>query len=282
MQVIPAPAAMQQWSAAARSAGRSIGFVPTMGALHAGHTFLLDRARDENDVTVLSVFVNPLQFNERNDFERYPRTIEDDLALARQHGVDCVFLPSADDMYPPDASVRVLPGSVANGMEGDMRPGHFEGVTTVVAKLFNCVQPHRAYFGRKDYQQLAVISQMVDDLNFGLDIVAVDTVREPDGLALSSRNVRLLPADREQATVIHRSLSAARSAHASGCTDASTIREGVLAGLATADRARVEYVAVVDPVTLRPVSTTTDGAVVCVATWFGNVRLIDNVELPRP
>lgn len=281
MQIISAPAEMQQWSNKERSAGRSIGFVPTMGALHKGHTLLLDRARGDNDSTVLSIFVNPLQFNEMSDFDKYPRMVESDLDQARQHGVDCVFLPAAVDMYPPNASVRVLPGSASHGMEDDMRPGHFEGVTTIVAKLFNCVLPHRAYFGKKDYQQLAVVRQMVEDLNFGLDVVGIDTVREHDGLAMSSRNVRLLPDDREHAPAIFRSLSAARLSHASGNTDASSITREVLAGIATTERARIEYAAVVDPVTLRPVETTADGAVVCVAAWFGDVRLIDNIELPR-
>lgn len=279
MQVVSTPSAMQRWSAAEKRVPHSLGFVPTMGALHEGHTRLLDVARSENDSTVLSIFVNPLQFNVKDDFDRYPRTVEDDLELARRHGVDCVFLPSAADMYPPDATVRVAPGSAAEGMEGEMRPGHFEGVTTIVAKLFNCVLPDRAYFGKKDYQQLAVVRQMVTDLDFSVGIVGVDTVRENDGLALSSRNTRLTQAHRAEASVLYRGLTVAADGHSRGITDTDALRRAVVEVVDTVPQARLEYVAIVDQVTLQPVTTTRDGAVVCIAAWFGDVRLIDNIEL---
>ncbi len=280
MQIVSTPVEMQKWGKAARSASRSVGFVPTMGALHAGHAHLLERSAGENDATVLSIFVNPLQFNDTGDFARYPRTLDRDLAEAESHGVDCVFLPSETDMYPPDASVRIAPGSASHGMEGDGRPGHFEGVATIVGKLFNCVLPDRAYFGKKDYQQLAVIRQMVADLDFPVEIVGIDTVRESDGLAMSSRNMRLEANDRVDATVLHRALLAAGSAHRGGTHDAAEIETIVRRTVETSSRARLEYASVVHQTTLRAVDSTEHGAVVCLAAWFGDVRLIDNLELP--
>lgn len=281
MDVISAPVEMQRWVSAQRVSGRSIGFVPTMGALHAGHTTLLDESRQSNDVSVLSIFVNPLQFNVPSDFDKYPRETESDLALAKRHGVDCVFLPSERDMYGDNASVRVLAGSAALGMEGEMRPGHFDGVTTIVAKLFHCVLPDRAYFGKKDYQQLAVVRQMVKDLDFPVDVVGVDTVREPDGLAMSSRNVRLSATARAEAVVLYEALSTALRAHTKGCHHSEELVDLVLTTVAESSIARVEYVSIVDRIDLQPVEDTIDGAVLCLAAWFDDVRLIDNVELPE-
>ena len=255
--------------------------VPTMGALHAGHVSLIQRAHALGARVVVSIFVNPLQFNENSDFEKYPRTVEHDLVLAEQHGVSCVFLPSTQTMYSPNASVRVAPGTAAEGMEGNMRPGHFEGVTTVVAKLFNCVLPDRAYFGKKDYQQLAVIRQMVIDLDFPVELHGVDTVREHDGLAMSSRNTRLGRVDRLAASVLYRALTAGAAAHRTGVLEAAAIKGIVDNIVGEVEHARLEYVSVVDPLTLRPVTTTRNGAVVCIAVWFGDVRLIDNIELPH-
>jgi pantoate--beta-alanine ligase len=280
MHIVSSPAEMQAWSVAKKKETLSVGFVPTMGALHAGHMHLVDTSRSENEATVLSIFVNPLQFNESSDFEKYPRTVERDIELAEEHGVECVFLPTAADMYPPHATVRVKPGSAAEGMEGEMRPGHFEGVTTIVAKLFNCVLPDRAYFGKKDYQQLAVIRQMARDLDFPVEVLGIDTVREHDGLALSSRNTRLDPRARAEAPVIFRALSRAVAEHLSGRLDAVTIRGIVQTELNSSGHVRTEYVSVVDRQSLQPVESTRNGAVVCVAAWLGDVRLIDNIELP--
>lgn len=181
---------------------------------------------------------------------------------------------------PTTCTRTVAPGSAAEGMEGTMRPGHFEGVTTVVAKLFNCVLPDRAYFGKKDYQQLAVVRQMVADLDFPVEIVGIDTVREVDGVAMSSRNERLSKTDRAQASVLHRALTLAAEAHSAGHIDSTELMRTVTAEVETSERARLEYVAVVDRATLRPVSDTVAGAVICIAAWFGDVRLIDNIELP--
>lgn len=279
MHVVTTPAEMQRWSSEHRRDGHTIGFVPTMGALHEGHTTLLETALSANDCAVLSVFVNPLQFNVASDFDNYPRTLDSDLSIAQSRGVDCVFIPAVEDMYPPGATVKVRPGSAADGMEGENRPGHFEGVTTIVAKLFNCVLPDRAYFGKKDYQQLAVIRQMVNDLDFPIGIVGVETVREPDGLAMSSRNVRLTPAHRRDATVLSAALNNAAAAHAGGLTDARGLESLVRDTVGGCASARLEYVSVVDRVTLGPLVDTSQGAVACLAVWFGDVRLIDNVEL---
>ncbi len=281
MRIITTPAEMQEWSRAERTQDRTIGFVPTMGALHPGHTTLIEASVHDNDVTVLSIFVNPMQFNVASDFDAYPRTTEHDLELARAHGVNAVFVPSPETMYPAGASVVVEPGSAAEGMEGTHRPGHFRGVTTVVAKLLNAVTPDVAYFGTKDYQQLAVVRQMVRDLDFPVRIAGVETVREPDGLAMSSRNVRLDPEQRAVAPEIHRALAAAVLRHSAGVTDSSTLADEVTERLSSMPGMTVEYVSVVDPSALTPVADTGNGAVMCVAVWLGDVRLIDNVQFAR-
>lgn len=280
MEVLRTPAEMQQWSKEVTGTGNSIGFVPTMGALHNGHARLLNESLDRDDVSVLSVFVNPTQFNNSDDFRLYPRTDDQDLALAKEMGVSCVYLPSVDVMYPEGSSVVVEPGTAAEPMEGVMRPGHFRGVTTVVTKLFNAVLPSRAYFGKKDYQQLAVIRQMVEDLDFPVEIVGVDTVREGDGLALSSRNVRLSEVARKDAPIIFTSLRWALNEHSRGNHDAHDLSIGIQSRLQQSQLCRPEYVEVVDTQTLCSVSDTRDGAVICIAAWFDDVRLIDNIELP--
>lgn len=281
MEILRTPQEMQAWSSLVHQRGRSIGFVPTMGALHLGHTTLLDTSTSENDSTVLSIFVNPTQFNVTADFEKYPRSFDSDCNLGKQHGVDVVYAPSVEVMYPEGSSVVVTPGSAAFGMEGEMRPGHFQGVTTVVAKLFHAVQPHRAYFGKKDFQQLAVIRQMVRDLDFPISIVAVDTIRESDGLAMSSRNVRLAPHLRSQAHLISKGLLAARHEHALSKTESLHLTTTITRVINDAPDARIEYVQVCNPQTLEPVSSSDNGAVICVAVWFDDVRLIDNIELPK-
>ena len=278
MNILSSPAEMHEW-VRALSPQKTIGFVPTMGALHAGHEALLQQSRGENDVTVLSIFVNPTQFNVAADFDAYPRTNERDLRIAEHHGVYAVYMPSTESIYPDGWRVFIEPGSASDPMEGAGRPGHFRGVATIVSKLFHAVQPHRAYFGKKDYQQLAVIRQMVSELDFDIEIIGVDTIRHDDGLAMSSRNVRLTPEQRASAPVIYRALTSARHAVATGINDARAIEEMITQEIQTEPLCTVEYVSLVRRDNLSSISTMTEDSVVCVAVWFGDVRLIDNIEL---
>lgn len=279
MLILRTPHEMQEWSRTVLGKDQAIGFVPTMGALHIGHESLLSHSVSANDVTVLSIFVNPTQFNVAEDFDKYPRTFDTDVEIAKKNRVDVVYAPTVDSMYSPQASVKVAPGTASSGMEGAMRPGHFSGVTTVVAKLFNAVLPHRAYFGKKDYQQLAVIKQMVSDLDFPIEIVGIDTIRDDDGVAFSSRNVRLSHTHRQAATSISRGLFEARRQHLSGACVASHLAKVVTMEISATNVGEPEYVEVCDPVQLTPITNTSAGAVICVAAWFGDVRLIDNIEL---
>lgn len=282
-EVITDPDLMRTWSRARRSAGTSIGFVPTMGALHEGHGDLVRASRAADDVTVLSVFVNPTQFNDPTDYETYPRGLDGDVALAGDLGVAVVFAPSPARMYPAGHDTIVRVGAVAAPMEGKHRPGHFDGVATVVTKLLHIVEPDRAWFGAKDWQQVAVVRRTVVDLDLAVEVRTVPTRREPDGLAMSSRNARLDPGARSAATGLWRGLSAARSAHDSGIHDPAALTD-IVSRVASADRScEVEYVSVVHPETLEYLGDTRVGAVICAAVWCGGVRLIDNVELaPRP
>jgi pantoate--beta-alanine ligase len=277
--VLDDPGAMRAWSEQVREAGRTVGLVPTMGALHDGHLALIELARDRADDVVVSIFVNPLQFERDDDFDRYPRPMNDDVAACAAAGVAAVYAPTAASMYPEGFQTHVEPGALADGMEGAMRPGHFRGVTTVVAKLFGATHPHLAVFGEKDFQQLAVIRRMVDDLDMGIEIVAAPIVREPDGLALSSRNRRLPPADRAAAVSIPRSLEAAASAVAAGERDVAVIESAARAVVAAEPRARVEYVTVFDAQTLRPIDVLDRPARIATAVWFDDIRLIDNLRL---
>lgn len=270
---------VEMWRYANDHSGASRGLVPTMGALHPGHEALLQHSRGDNDLTTLSIFVNPIQFNVTDDYEKYPRTIERDLSIAEHHGVDVVYMPTVESMYPAGFASYIEPASSSRPMEGRMRPGHFKGVTTVVAKLFHATLPHRAYFGKKDYQQLAVIRQMVDELDFGLEVVGVDTVREDDGLAMSSRNVRLSPAARLDAPIIHRGLAAAARSHSAGQTDPARLVAAFMDVVASSDLVDVEYVEVRCARTLASVETVTEPVVMFVAAWYDDVRLIDNIEL---
>jgi len=276
MDVLTTPADMTAWSNAQRSGGHRIVVVPTMGALHAGHMALIEAAFGRGDRVIVTLFVNPLQFNQSTDFAAYPRPIDSDLERCRAAGVHAAYAPTAAAMYPPGFQTHVEPGELADRLEGPMRPGHFRGVTTVVAKLFGATRPDVAMFGEKDFQQLAIVRRMVLDLDLGVEIEGVPIVREPDGLALSSRNVRLTPADRAAAVVISQGLGAAADAHAAGRHAAAELRD-IATGLITAEpRARLDYVEVVDPTRLEPVESTADGAVILAAVWFGDVRLIDN------
>ena len=279
VEVLDAPGAMRAWSLARRASDGRIAVVPTMGALHAGHLALIEEARRHASTVIVSIFVNPIQFDRATDFDRYPRTIDDDLAACRVAGVHAVYAPTASVMYPPGFQTKVVPGDLAGSLEGEMRPGHFEGVTTVVTKLLAATLPDVAVFGQKDYQQLAIVRRMVADLDLGVEIVGSPTVREADGLALSSRNVRLSPEDRAAAVVIPIALRDAAEACAGGELDAGQLRAIALRRFDLEPRAKVEYVAVVDAATLEPVTVVDRPAVVLVAVWFGDVRLIDNVIL---
>lgn len=259
-----------------RSEGTVLGLVPTMGALHEGHLSLVRAARAVCDVTVVSIFVNPLQFGPREDFSSYPRPEEADLRLAEQEKADIVFLPTVEEMYPPDADVRIGAGELGTILEGAVRPGHFDGVCTVVAKLFNIVHPDRAFFGQKDAQQVAVIRRMVRDLSFATTIEVCPIVREPDGLALSSRNVYLSEHDRGRAPVLHRSLVGGAEVLLAG-GDAAAV-ERAMDEILGAEEVVVDYARVVVPDDFTPWS---DGpALLVVAARLGATRLIDNLAVP--
>ena len=277
MQVLTTPGEMRSWSRLRRRDGRRVAVVPTMGALPDGHLELVRVAGEHADHVVVTIFVNPLQFNQRSDFDSYPRPIDDDVLRCEAAGVAAVYAPTASTMYPDGFQTHVEPGDLADRLEGPMRPGHFRGVATVVTKLFGAVEPDVALFGRKDFQQLALIGRMVDDLDLGIEVVGVPIVREPDGLALSSRNVRLTPSDREAATVLSRSLRAGRQAYERGETDAETLVGLVRRSIEAEPRARLEYVELVDASTLRDVEHANDRSVLLTAAWFGDVRLIDNL-----
>ena len=265
-----------------RHDGRILGLVPTMGALHDGHLRLIDRAREECQCVVVSIFVNPLQFDRDDDLSRYPRDLESDLDACATHGVDLVFAPSVDEMYPsqPTCVVEVL--RLTDHLCGRHRPGHFTGVATAVAKLFQIVQPGRAYFGQKDAQQLAVIRRLVADLNIPVEIVAVPTVREADGLAVSSRNHLLSPAERAVATSLYRVLQQAEHLITSGARDAAAVTRGAEASLPVDPGLRLEYLEVVDPDEIQPVRDIEGLVLVAGALWVGSTRLIDNIVCVPP
>ncbi len=276
MRVIKTVAEMRR--ARAKLKG-SVGLVPTMGALHAGHMALVARAKRDTYNAVVSIFVNPTQFGPDEDFARYPRPIEKDLKLCRKAGVAIAFTPTTEEMYPHGESMRVDPGDIGRVLEGKSRPGHFLGVSTVVTKLFGIVRPDVAYFGEKDAQQVRVIRRINQDLALGVKVVAVPTVREPDGLALSSRNVYLRTQDRVVAPVLFRSLQAARGAWQRGERRGSALRQVALAVLAEVPDARVDYVSVADPETLAEIDIAKGPALVSMAVRIGRVRLIDNTTL---
>ncbi len=265
-------------AAALARSPRPLGLVPTMGWLHAGHRSLMARARNDCASVVVSIFVNPRQFGDPADLLKYPRSEERDLAICADEGVDLVWAPGVDDVYPPGFDTTVRVGAVAQPLEGAARPGHFEGVATVVAILFSLVRPDRAYFGMKDAQQLRVIARMATDLAL-TDVVPCPTVREPDGLAMSSRNVHLAPEDRAAAPVLHRALLAGRARWEAGERDAAAIREVVRSVLASEPRATVEYVSLADDVTLAELDLVTGPALLSLAVSLGATRLIDNTTL---
>ena len=288
VEVIEDIGALQARSDAERASGRRIGLVPTMGALHAGHLSLVDAARRCADRVWLSIFVNPTQFDDADDLARYPRDLEQDLAVCRGAGVDLVFTPSADAMYPDGSQTAVAVGELAEPLCGASRPGHFQGVTTVVSKLLLAAKPHVAVFGEKDFQQLAVIRRMARDLLFDVEIVGAPIVREPDGLALSSRNRNLDPEARAQAPALVRALDAAEAAVRAGERDSAGLLQRVAGEIAKSPRARIDYAELRDPETLAPAEAVLTGPTLLALAVFmrppgaaeGGVRLIDNRILP--
>ena len=279
MLAVASSAELRAATDAARQRGAGVGFVPTMGALHAGHRALLARARAENDLVVASVFVNPLQFGPAEDLASYPRDREADLAVLAAEGVDLAFLPTEREMWPSPPDVRLQVGALAERLEGLVRPGHLDGVATVVAKLLHLVGPSRAYFGQKDAQQLAMVRRMVEDLAFPNQIVACPTVREPDGLAVSSRNAYLSATERQRATALYRALSAGRAAFLAGQRDPAAVEAAAREVLEAEPGVAPDYVALVDPVTFEPAKQAEPGQVLATAARVGRTRLIDNVIL---
>ncbi len=282
MQTIHEPSVMQRLCESLRRAGQTIGFVPTMGFLHEGHLSLMRRARAENGVVVVSIFVNPTQFAQGEDLDSYPRDLQGDLVKAEGVGVDLVFAPSAESIYPKSFHTFVEVAELTERLCGASRPGHFRGVTTVVTKLFNLVKPHQAYFGQKDYQQSVVVRRLVVDLNFDLNVVVLPTVRESDGLAMSSRNARLTPDQRRAALVLYRSLRLSKDLVRAGERNAKAIRDEMQAIIEAEPLARIDYVALSDPETLKPVEWIEGPTLAALAVRFGSTRLIDNILFEAP
>mgnify|MGYP001203886027 FL=1 len=280
MRTVHTRADAREAVADARRSGRRIALVPTMGYLHEGHLSLVDRARERADYVAMSVFVNPLQFGVGEDLDRYPRDLERDAALARERGVDLLFAPSPEEMYPAgEPLVRIVPGPLADRLCGASRPGHFEGVLTVVGKLFHLVSPDVAIFGQKDYQQALLIRRMVRDLDFPVEIDVAPIVREADGLAMSSRNVYLNDEERARALAISAGLARALEAYRGGERDGARILDVARETIAAASEVRIEYLELVHPDTLEPIATADAGSVIAVAAHVGRTRLIDNVIL---
>jgi len=280
MKVVNRIKHMQALSESFRKVGKEIGFIPTMGYLHQGHLSLVRRARKENDVVVVSIFVNPTQFGEGEDFDRYPRDFERDKELLEREGVDILFYPSVKEMYPQGYSTFVeVEGTLTSVLCGEKRPGHFKGVATIVSKLFNIVKPHKAYFGKKDFQQLQVIKRLVKDLNFDVQVVSCPIVRDKDGLALSSRNTYLSLKERESALSLYKGLKLAKELFDNGERNPEVIKEKVKRLiLSHPDVKKIDYVEIVDSETLKPVSEVKKGDTIALAVFVGNTRLIDNYQ----
>ncbi|HEY4000061.1 MAG TPA: pantoate--beta-alanine ligase [Candidatus Xenobia bacterium] len=283
MNVLRTPVEMQQWSRLERDAGSSIGFVPTMGYLHPGHMALVKQAHTSADVVVVSIFVNPKQFGPREDLAAYPRDLDGDLHLLESAGVEALFLPDHADMYPEGFNTSIHVAGLTEGLCGASRPGHFDGVATVVLKLFNIVLPHVAVFGQKDYQQLRVIEQMVEDLNLEVRIASHPIVREQDGLALSSRNAYLTESERSQAAIIPIAVGKARDMVAAGKRDARVVVEALRAMFhREAPQLRIDYIDMVSPATLKPVHEMRGRVLLALAVHVGKARLIDNALIDVP
>lgn len=276
MEIIRTVREMQQACRGLKNKG-VLGLVPTMGALHEGHLSLMRRALEECDAVAASIFVNPTQFVAGEDYDTYPRTFDDDCSKLETAGVDLLFAPTAQEMYAPGSTTLVEVSGIGDRLDGASRPGHFRGVATVVAKLFNIVGPDRAYFGQKDAAQVAVLRAMIRDLNFPVQLVACPIVREKDGLAMSSRNRNLSIQDRGRALILHRALERVCDLLEAGETQANILTDALLEVFATDEAVRLDYAAIVNPHTLLPVVGTTEGALIAVAAWFGSTRLIDNI-----
>jgi pantoate--beta-alanine ligase len=270
---------IRQYVADKRAAGRRIGFVPTMGYLHAGHLSLVERGKREADIVIMSIFVNPLQFGPNEDLDQYPRDLERDLQLAETVGVDAVFAPSVREMYPHQQLTFINTELLTDNLCGASRPGHFRGVTTVVGKLFNIVQPDKAFFGQKDAQQVRVIQQMVADLNMPVAVIGCPIVREADGLAMSSRNVYLSPEERRQALILNQSLTEAQKLFEQGERSADVLTDYVSRRIQLAPFAKIDYVKLVDLQTLSDIREISGESLLAVAVRFGGTRLIDNIVL---
>lgn len=282
MQIITTAVEMQIAAENIRRAGKSIGFVPTMGFLHEGHLSLMRTARSENDVVIASIFVNPTQFGPKEDLARYPRDQEGDQRKCEAAGVEYLFLPTPQEMYPETPSVFVTVEGIMDVLEGAVRPGHFRGVATVVAKLFNIVKPHRVYFGQKDFQQCVVIKRMVKGLNLDVQVIVMPTVRELDGLAMSSRNSYLSPEQRSQATELYRALKAGEELIRAGLVEPEKVRQKMRAVLLTVEGIQIDYAEVADPDTLAPLDAMQERIVLLIAAKIGTTRLIDNLVITKP
>jgi pantoate--beta-alanine ligase len=279
MKRLSSVAAMKAACRQLTSSGRTLGFVPTMGALHEGHLSLVRASRSRCHVTAVSIFVNPLQFGPTEDLDKYPRPLERDAAMLEQLGVEVLFVPTVEEMYPPGAKTYVLVDELSNKLDGASRPGHFRGVTTVVTKLFEIVRPDCAFFGQKDAVQVAVLRKMVSDLDMDVQLVVCPIVREPDGLAMSSRNVYLSAEERRQALVLHRALMRVQRAADHGEQQATKLAEIGREVVGEEPGARLDYFEIVDPETLEAATSLARGALVAVAAYFGSTRLIDNIVL---
>jgi len=282
MKVVRKVSMMQKVSDKLRKEDKSIGFVPTMGALHQGHLSLMEKAKKENDILIISIFVNPTQFGPGEDYRRYPRPFEKDRSLAQKEGVDIIFYPTVAEMYRKEYSTNVEVEKLSRGLCGSFRPGHFRGVASVVCKLFNIVKPHVAYFGQKDYQQLRIIKRMVEDLNMEVEIRECAIVREPDGLAISSRNSYLSSQEKEEALSLYRALKCAKSLIKAGSSVSDVISE--MEKIVKKERhAKIDYIEIVDPLTLEEVKTIKPGkrVLVALAVWIGKTRLIDNILVKK-
>jgi pantoate--beta-alanine ligase len=279
MRVITTIKEMQAEIKKLKSQSKSIGYVPTMGFLHEGHLTLLNKARLENDSVVLSIFVNPLQFGPTEDFSTYPRDFARDQSLAECEGVDIIFYPSVEEMYPHSSSVRVAVQERTGVLCGKSRPGHFDGVATVLTKLFNIVMPTRAYFGIKDAQQVAIVEGLISDFNFPIELIPVDIVREEDGLAKSSRNVNLLPEERSQAVVLYKSLTAAKEAIEGGERNPQTIKDQVSDMIGSETHGQIDYVEIYSYPQLKEIENLEGTCIIALAVKFSKVRLIDNIIL---
>ncbi len=276
MQIISHITDMQRWSEARRLEGKTIALVPTMGFLHEGHLSLVREGKKRGDVVIVSIFVNPIQFNQQADFATYPRNLEQDQHMLGEAGTDVLFYPEAGEMYPQGFQTAVEVDKVSQPLCGAFRPGHFRGVATVVTKLFNITKPRVALFGEKDFQQCVVIKRMVKDLNFDLEVLAMPTIREPNGLAMSSRNARLSPTERKTSLCLSRALSRAQELVKGGERHASTILQVVQETIAREGGIRIEYVSLCHPETLERVTAVSGPTLLALAAWVGDVRLIDN------